>query len=152
MAQPGLYKGLTVMLDLHTDWLSPSSVDEDFHGFVGYVAAGNSFPLTTKKGFSIRAGYENRVAIRAVDIQTDPQIANSIDPSKRNCLFDNEVALKVHRNYTQANCKLECAIAYAQNVTKIQCTPWYFPTSDVPVRMCNPWESVTFEKLMFKGE
>ena len=38
-----------------------------------YVSAGDSFPLTTKKGFSLRAGFENRVAIRAVDIETEPQ-------------------------------------------------------------------------------
>ena len=35
--QSGIYKGLTVMLDLHTDYLISSSVDEDFQGFVGKI-------------------------------------------------------------------------------------------------------------------
>ena len=33
--QDGILKGLSVILDLHTDFLATSSVDEDFHGFVG---------------------------------------------------------------------------------------------------------------------
>ena len=74
---------------------------EDFHGFVGYVSAGDSFPLTTKKGFSIRAGFENRVAIRAVDIETDPQTKSSIESEKRNCFFYDEYQLDMHDNYTQ---------------------------------------------------
>ena len=50
----------------------------------------------------------------------------------------------------QANCKLECAIEYAQGESGFNCTPWYFPTQDKPVKMCTPWESVQFEKIMFK--
>ena len=38
----------------------------------------------------------------------------------------------MHDNYTQANCKLECAIKYAQNMTGFNCTPWYLPTQDSP--------------------
>ena len=38
--QDGIYKGLSVILDLHTDFLATSSVDEDFHGFVG-----SGFPI-----------------------------------------------------------------------------------------------------------
>ena len=38
----------------------------------------------------------------------------------------------MHDNYTQANCKLECAIKYAQNMTGFNCTPWYLPTQDHP--------------------
>ena len=33
--QPGLNKGLSVILDLHSDYISASSVGEDFRGFIG---------------------------------------------------------------------------------------------------------------------
>lgn len=141
---------MSVLLDLHTDALSTASVNEDFQGFIGYVAAGDSFPLTTKKGFSLRPGHENRVAIHAVDIESDLD-TESISSEKRNCHFHNEIQLKMHVNYTQANCKLECALAYAQNVSGIACTPWYFPTltDQQSLQMCNPWQAVTFDRLMF---
>ena len=48
-----------------------------------------------------RAGYENQVAIRAVDIETDPQ-TKAIQAEKRNCFFNDEFKLKMHENYTQA--------------------------------------------------
>lgn len=89
------------MADLHTDGLSASSVDEDFHGFMAYVAPGNSFPLTTKRGFTLKAGYENRVVIRAVDIQTAEETRASVNPSARNCYFADEKPLDLHRNYSQ---------------------------------------------------
>ena len=40
-----------------------------------------------------------------------------IEAKLRNCFFYDEFRLKMHDNYTQANCKLECAIKYAQNMT-----------------------------------
>ena len=55
-----------------------------------------------------------------------------IEAKKRNCFFYDELQLKMHDNYTQANCKLECAIKYAQNMTGFKCTPWYLPTQDSP--------------------
>lgn len=149
VATPGINKGLSVLLDLHSDAISTASVNEDFQGFIGYVAAGDSFPLTTKKGFALRPGHENRVSIQAVDIDTATD-TESISAEKRNCHFHDEIQLKMHVNYTQANCKLECALAYAQNVSGILCTPWYFPTRpDQPLQMCNPWDAVLFDRLMF---
>ena len=41
--QPGLNKGLSLVLDLHSDGLSASSVTDDFQGFVGYVHSGKNF-------------------------------------------------------------------------------------------------------------
>jgi hypothetical protein len=84
------------MLDAHTDWLTSSSVDEDFQGFVAYVAPGESFPLTFKTGVRLRPGHENMVAIRAVDVRTDP-LTKSINATIRNCLFPDEFELKLHK-------------------------------------------------------
>ena len=55
-----------------------------------------------------------------------------IDAKARNCYFYDEFTLEMHDNYTQTNCKLECAIKYAQNMTGFKCTPWYLPTQDHP--------------------
>jgi hypothetical protein len=55
-----------------------------------------------------------------------------------------------YRNYSQASCKLECGLQYAQSVSEISCTPWFFPTQDQPIRMCNPWETITVNNLMFR--
>jgi hypothetical protein len=57
--------------------------------------------------------------------------------------------MKLHKNYSQANCFLECSLFYAQeslvNKSKISasnetqvtaCTPWYFPFLDGNYRMC----------------
>jgi hypothetical protein len=101
-AQPGQNKGLTVMMDSHADWLRSSSVDEDFNGFVAYVASGNTFPLTTKKGFRLKPGHENMVAIKAVDVITDAKTIH-IDPELRNCLFHDEIELKLHKEYSQVH-------------------------------------------------
>ncbi len=65
-SSPGIYKGLSVMLDAHTDWLSSGSVDEDFHGFVAYVNSGDQFPLTYQEGIRLKAGHENLVKIKPV--------------------------------------------------------------------------------------
>ncbi len=63
-----------------------------------------------------------------------PLQIRSIKPDKRNCLFPEENRMiKLHRNYTQANCLLECFLFYAQRQLQIKynssklCTPWYFP-------------------------
>ncbi len=30
-------------------------------------------------------------------------------------------------------------------MTGIKCTPWYYPTADKPLQICNPWESQDFQ-------
>ena len=150
-ASQGLYKGLTIMADLHTDWISASSVDADFQGFLAYVAPGNSFPLTTKRGFTLKAGHENRVVIRAVDIQTAEETRSSVAPTLRNCYFPDEKPLDLHQNYSQTNCRLECALQYAQQEWNTTCTPWNFPTQDKPDQtMCDPWSAFHIERTMFQ--
>ncbi len=39
---------------------------------------------------------------------------------------------------------------YAQRMLKTNCTPWFFPTQDDPVRICNPWEAIDFKDIMFR--
>lgn len=89
------------------------------------------------------------MAIKAVVVETDHAAKIAVESERRNCLFHDEIQLNLHVNYTQANCRLECAIEFAQKTIGINCTPWYLPTVDKPVRMCDPWEAVEFDRLMF---
>jgi hypothetical protein len=53
---PGRNKGLVLMLDAHSDQLSPGSVDSDFRGFSAVVGPSNSFPLMSQDGLPIILG------------------------------------------------------------------------------------------------
>ncbi len=55
-SEVGKKKGLVVLLDAHSDILSPGSVDSDFEGFTGLVDLTNSFPLVGTNGFEIKPG------------------------------------------------------------------------------------------------
>ena len=53
----------------------------------------------------------------------------------------------------QTNCRLECALQYAQKELNTSCTPWYFPTQDQPdgqQQMCDPWSAFFMERTMFQ--
>ncbi len=102
VSNAGENKGLTVMLDAHTDWLSKGSVYEDFDGFVAYVGPTNSFPLTKMRGVKIKPGHENNVVLRAQSIWTSMD-TKSIEPERRGCIFEEEKDMKIHACYTQVN-------------------------------------------------
>ena len=58
--------------------------------------------------------------------------------------------MKIHKNYSHANCLLECSIFYAQdqlfrsrNLIN-QCSPWYFPIAEPVGTICDPWEAAEF--------
>ncbi len=54
-----------------------------------------------------------------------------LSQDQRKCLFPDEVQdMKLHKNYSQGNCLLECSLKYAQNKllndTNVSpCTPWF---------------------------
>ena len=58
-SQPGLNKGLQLVLDAHSDKISIGSVFDSFKGFVAVVGNKNEYPLTKKHGFLLQAGQEN---------------------------------------------------------------------------------------------
>ncbi len=99
-ASAGQNKGLTVMLDSRTNFVSSGSVHEDFMGFTAYVDANRNFPLTMQKGIKIRPGFENNVAIRAFNVETSHDTI-AITPDKRGCLFKTEHTLRLHNHYSQ---------------------------------------------------
>jgi hypothetical protein len=57
MSEFGKQKGLVLMLDAHSDVLSPGSVDNDFEGFTGLISPQNTFPMMGYNGFRIKPGH-----------------------------------------------------------------------------------------------
>ncbi len=55
-------KGLTVVLDAHTNMLGSSTIDVDNQGFIGTVTSSASFPLTFQDGFQIIPGHTTMVS------------------------------------------------------------------------------------------
>ena len=72
--QPGQHKGLKLVLDAHTDRVSPGTVYDDFRGFVTVVDGGDKYPLTSRNSFLVRPGKENYVALSALHIEADKKI------------------------------------------------------------------------------
>ena len=155
ITRAGLNKGLTIMLDAHSDIWSSASVDSDFQGFTGLIDRIGSYPLMLQNGFQIRTGHNNMVALSATEIDSTDDLRN-IDPKNRNCLFPNEASyLKLHKNYSKSNCLLECTLFYAQKRLTVEknmstpCTPWYLPYPNGLVTLCDPWQAIRFYELMF---
>jgi hypothetical protein len=78
----------------------------------------------------------------------------SLTPESRNCYFDDEIeTLEIHKKYSQINCILECSLNYSKETLKTKynmseyCTPWYFPSHEDQITICDPWKTVTFMKL-----
>ena len=99
--------------------------------------------------FWILGGHVNNVILKAYDVKSAPDI-QSIEPRLRKCLFPQERKLKLYKSYSQSCCLLECKLQFAQSRTHFNCTPWYFPTQDQPIQMCDPWQSQKMEQLMFR--
>jgi hypothetical protein len=153
-SRTGVNLGLTVYLDAHTDLVESLSINSDIAGFNALIAPTSDFPLTFQKGFEVKAGHKNLIALSATKIDADDGI-RSIEPVRRNCRFPDEAEeLKLHKNYSQANCFLECALFYAQDKQKELnngshvCTPWFFPFSDEGHVMCDPWEATQLVHIM----
>jgi hypothetical protein len=153
-SRTGINLGLTVYLDAHTDLVEGLSITSDIAGFNTLIAPSGDFPLTFQKGFEVKVGHKNIIALTATKIDADEGIRH-IEPVRRNCRFPNEAEeLKLHKNYSQANCFLECALFYAQEKQKEMnngsrvCTPWFFPFSDEGHVMCDPWEATQLVHIM----
>jgi len=114
-SQPGQNKGLTLILDAHTDRISPGTVHDNFRGFSTVVDGGERYPLTQRNSLLIRPGRENYIAISALSIVADDDIVD-INPKKRYCYFPHEYPLEMHKNYSQSNCILECSMKYARSM------------------------------------
>ena len=171
--ESGRNKGLTLIVDRHSDKISSSTVLEDFQGFLTVVEDNDKYPLTSSTSMIARPGHETNIEISAVQVESLNE-TRQFAPKKRNCYFPDEYELKMHKSYSQSNCLLECKVSYAfecmktcmgfnetcsckgirvPKVTKIEanesCIPWFYPTQDKDaVKMCNPWNTLKFRKIV----
>ena len=151
--KPGQGKGLMVILDAHTDSVSSGTIFDGFKGFSTVVDGTDQFPLTFQKSFLIQPGYENSVALSAVNIKADDEI-RSIPSNKRGCYFSNENSLKLHKQYSYSNCILECSLDYTidtlskTNDSNGGCTPWFYPVREIKFGFCDPWQTKNFLSIM----
>ncbi len=141
--QAGMSKGLTVILDAHSEKVASSSVREDVQGFSAIVESSNQYPLTFKKSLLLRPGHENMVSLKATKVTSAEDLAN-IDPVKRQCYFEHEKELELHQKYSQSNCMLECSLHYSLQKMNGSCIPWYFPIRNNTLQMCDPWVAFEF--------
>ena len=144
--------GLQVTIDSHSNAMGLFSVTHDFQSLTVLIDQPADFPLTNQKGFPIIPGHKNFISMSAISFDADDNI-RPIHPIHRNCLFQNEnQALKIHKNYSQYNCFMECALAQANAKMLINhgkenyttCYPWYFSFYSKNNRICDPWESNEF--------
>lgn len=145
--ESGRLKGLSLMLDAHSDQVASSSIPDDFQGFTAVVDSRKQYPLTTRKSVMIRPGHSNVVSLGATKVTPNENI-RSTDAKKRNCYFSDEKILKAHSKYSQVACTLECGLSHALDKLNgtDRCIPWYYPPVDPEVRVCDPFEARDFNK------
>ena len=85
--EAGVSKGLTLVLDSHSDLLSGSSISDDFQGFMAVVNENTQFPITTQKSVLIRPGHHNLVSMEATKVSAKLDI-RQFQPKKRFCYFN----------------------------------------------------------------
>ena len=169
----GIKKGLTLIVDGHTDRLSSATIFDNFRGFPIAVHDKNKFPLMGNSGLKARPGFESNIQVSAVDLHALDDIRHN-SPEKRNCYFPDEYGLQVHQKYSQANCIFECSVNFAskclasckeignecncenemgvtiQNVdANDTCVPWFYPSNNEKAnKICNPWQTMKFKKIL----
>ena len=156
---PGQDKGLRLVLDAHSDLVSPGSVADRFRGFVVLIDGNNDYPLSSRRSFLLKPGYESLVQISATQVYGTSGIKKYIKPNRRGCYFPDEFRLEMYKEYSQYNCILECSLEYARNKvgskndtnTTKGCTPWFYPAPEEHVySWCNPWDTQEFQNYMTK--
>ena len=108
----GRSKGLTVIVDGHSNKLSPATVLDNFHGFVTIVDDKDKYPMASLSSIIARPGYESNVEVRAIHQHAHDEI-RQYAPHRRNCYFPDEYELEMHQSYSRSNCLLECRVRFA---------------------------------------
>ena len=138
--EPGVAKGLTLILDSHTDLQSEKSISDDWMGFLIGVSKAGDFPILDHTSFLLSPGHQHYIGITATNVKSND--LKSIDPMVRNCLYPDEYELKLKGNYTSSKCTFECKLIWGWE--KLNCTPWYFPQLEDTIRLCDPWDTHIF--------
>jgi hypothetical protein len=173
--EAGIGKGLTLVVDAHTNRLSSASVFDNFRGFPIILEDNRKFPMTEFSGKRVRPGFENNIEVTAFSLEARDEI-RKYDPAQRKCFFPDEHELKMHKNYSRSSCIFECEIEFAAkclttcheidqncNCTNYKvinevdlkqgnaCIPWFYPSQDKEiVKFCNPWSMEKFKDILKK--
>ena len=174
-SESGRNKGLTLVVDRHSNKLSASTVMDNFLGFVTVVDGNDKYPLTSSSSLIARPGYETNMEIKSINLLSLEE-TRDFSSQKRNCYFPDEYDLEMHHLYSQSNCLLECKVKYAFECMKTciqtgieepcncggvtllkdmiddgrdSCTPWFYPVrNDRAGKMCNPWDMLKFIDIL----
>ena len=148
----GRTEGLQLVLDGHMDKVTSGSVSDSFSGFSVVVDEQQNFPFTARNGIILKSGLENEVTISLTRFDADKKIKEKVSSQKRKCYFPDEYPMKIHHNYSYANCLFECKLKFAQlkmvEQNKKSCVPWFFPSQDeFLLNICDPWETKNFQSI-----
>ena len=175
--EPGIERGLTLIVDRHSDKLTSASVSDNFIGFPILVDDKTKFPLLKRSGKRARPGMETNVEISALQVHAFEEI-RQYSPEQRNCYFPDEKQLKYHRKYSLENCLFECELEFASaclttcnkfnetcdcnkpdiylknidlTTNNDTCTPWFYPLEVGKVgKFCNPWNTKKFKEIIMR--
>ena len=140
----GKSRGLRLVLDQHTNQESSSTVHDDYYGLQLFIGNPEEFPTLRERSLLVKPGYENFVEVSGYLVTSSHDIKR-LDPSMRNCLFEDEGSLDFHSVYSYSTCKFECSI---KNVSaQLGCIPWYMPNGNES-EVCNPWQAMNFSKIL----
>ena len=169
----GIDKGLTIVVDGHSDKLSMGSVTTDFKGFRVVVDDRNMFPWVSRTHLIARPGHDTNIKVGALRLDGKNEI-RKYSPERRQCYFPDEYDLELHQFYSQSNCIFECETSFAtrclttckdigrncdcSNTTDFldeplnlddSCNPWFYPAKDLlSSKICDPWSSKKFQDIL----
>ena len=172
-SKSGIHKGLTLVVDAHSDRLSSASVSDNFHGFPIIVEDSQNFPMIGFSGKRARPGFENNIEVNALRLHALDEIRKH-DPDQRKCYFPDEYELRMHRLYSRSSCIFECELEFAAKCLTTcdefgqicdckdhkfingldlkadnGCIPWYYPLQDTDIgKFCDPWKTEKFQQIL----
>ena len=172
--EAGRNKGLTVIVDRHSDILSPGTVFDSFRGFVTIIDDKDKYPMGSLSSLISRPGYESNIEVNAIQLEAKPEI-QKYKPDRRHCYFPDEYKLEMHKKYSQSSCRMECKLKFATSCVRtcmgygetcncanisleatdpnanqpMPCVPWFYPSDDEQSgKMCNPWIATKFKEIL----
>jgi hypothetical protein len=140
----GRRRGLSVMLDHHTDQTTFGTLMSDTSGFNVFVGEPEEFPMLQQRSQIISPGQEHHVELSAFSVSSDDDVRN-LPVADRKCLFREEGFLTWHAQYSHTTCVFECKLQAAEVV--LGCLPWYMPQGPNST-VCDPWTARTFSGQM----
>ena len=137
--KPGIEQGLRLTIDLHSNFETFGTVDEDPAVFKVLVGQPSDFPFMSERSILLKPGEEHYLSLTNQQFSANDIV--SVDPVDRNCMFSSEGNLKFHENYTFSNCLLECGIEHSKKL--VGCVPWFLP-NELDYTTCDPWMERSF--------